>query len=118
MFGKRLRALRKENKLTQKALGEKINISERVIGYYESGDRFPDEKTLRLLAHELNQSIDYLLGITDERKTISLKGSIEENSQISANIKIEYINLAKEMQDKKIPPDDIKKIIEIIYKNN
>jgi transcriptional regulator with XRE-family HTH domain len=66
MFGKRLKQLRKENRWTQKELGEKINISDRVIGYYESSERFPsDETILNKIAEIFNVSVDYLLGRTD-----------------------------------------------------
>ena len=46
-FGNRLKMLRNEKQITQKELGSIINISERVIGYYESDDRFPkDDKVI------------------------------------------------------------------------
>lgn len=62
-FGKRLKELRLKKNLTQKELGEKLNISDRVIGYYESDDRFPkDEKILKDMAELFNVSMDYLLG--------------------------------------------------------
>ena len=37
-FGDRLKELRLLNNLTQKELGDKLNISDRVIGYYESNE--------------------------------------------------------------------------------
>ncbi len=43
-FSTRLKKLRLEKELTQKELGEKLNISDRVIGYYESGDRFTKDR--------------------------------------------------------------------------
>ena len=47
-FGQKLRTLREEKSLTQKELGNILDISDRVIGYYESGDRFPkDESKLK-----------------------------------------------------------------------
>lgn len=68
-FGIRLKQLRIEKGLTQKELGDRLNISDRVIGYYESEDRFPkDEQTLRDLSDIFNVSVDYLLGRTDIRK--------------------------------------------------
>lgn len=67
MFGKRLRLLRKEQNLTQKSLGEKVNVSDRVIGYYESDERFPDKDTLNKIADYFNVSVDYLLCRTDNR---------------------------------------------------
>lgn len=67
-FGDRLRALREEKGITQKELGRYINISDRVIGYYESNNRFPkDEEILKRLADYFNISMDDLLGYSSVR---------------------------------------------------
>lgn len=67
-FGSKIRALREELSLTQKELGDKLNISARVIGYYESGDRFPkDEGKLNEFADFFNVSVDYLIGRTEQK---------------------------------------------------
>lgn len=65
MFGKRLKLLRKNLKLTQSQLGENLNLSQRAISSYENGIRFPDELVLNLIADYFNVSVDYLLGRTD-----------------------------------------------------
>ncbi|GMQ58955.1 hypothetical protein AN1V17_33520 [Vallitalea sediminicola] len=63
LFGDRLKKLRIDKEITQKELGEIIGISDRVIGYYESNNRFPkDEDTLKRISKYFNVSIDYLLG--------------------------------------------------------
>ncbi|MBV4415111.1 helix-turn-helix domain-containing protein [Clostridium tyrobutyricum] len=68
LFGDRLRYLREEKGVTQKELGNFINVSDRVVGYYEANDRFPkDEKTIKKIADYFNVSIDYLLGRTDNK---------------------------------------------------
>lgn len=62
-FGDKLKELRLQKGLTQKQLGDLINISDRVIGYYESNDRFPkDPSTLKQIANIFNVSVDYLIG--------------------------------------------------------
>ncbi len=71
-FGDRLRQLRLEKDETQRKVAEGINISERVYGYYETGDRFPnDEKVLSRVADYFSVSVDYLLGKTDIRTPYS-----------------------------------------------
>lgn len=73
-FGEILRALREEKGWTQKELGRRINVSDRVIGYWESNDRFPkDGNIINTLADLFNVSIDYLLGRTDDRSFGHLK---------------------------------------------
>lgn len=66
LFGDRLKMLREDKDITQKELGNSVGVSDRVIGYYESNDRFPkDENTLKSLADYFNVSVDYLLGRTE-----------------------------------------------------
>ncbi len=65
MFGKRLKLLRTNLNLTQKQLGENLNLSQRAISSYENNLRFPDEQTINLIADYFNVSVDYLLGRTD-----------------------------------------------------
>jgi len=67
-FSKRLKSLRLENNWTQKDLAEKLNISDRSIGYYENGNRFPkDEDLLVKLCDIFNVSMDYLMGLSNVR---------------------------------------------------
>lgn len=56
-----LTILRKERKLSQQELGNKIGLARNTICQYESGNRVPDVSTLILLADFFNVSIDYLL---------------------------------------------------------
>jgi len=71
-FANRLKSLRLSKELTQEDLGKILNISARVIGYYESGERFPkDNELLIKIANYFGVSLDYLLGKTDIKKSIS-----------------------------------------------
>ncbi|WP_373845348.1 helix-turn-helix domain-containing protein [Clostridium sp.] len=68
LFGDKLRYLREEKGVTQKQLGEFIHVSDRVVGYYESNNRFPkNEETLKRIAQYFNVSIDYLLGNSNNK---------------------------------------------------
>lgn len=61
-FGERLRTLRKEKGMSQEELGRAVHVSPRVIGYYETDNRFPKSRAALLgLAHALGVSLDYLL---------------------------------------------------------
>lgn len=82
MFGERLKALRKSLNLTQKELGEKLNVSGRVVGYYESNDRFPDKDTLTKIADFFEVSVDYLLGRTNIKNSTNIDSlKIDENEK-------------------------------------
>ena len=64
----RIKELRKELNMTQKDLGNKLNVSARSVGFYESGDRDPDTATLAIMSDLFQCSIDYLLFRTNKRK--------------------------------------------------
>ena len=73
-FSERLRQLRQEKKMTQAVLGRAIDISPRMISFYESGNHFPrDEIILKRIASLFEVSLDYLLGYSDLREETSLK---------------------------------------------
>jgi transcriptional regulator with XRE-family HTH domain len=68
-FGTRLKRLRLEREWTQAYVGEKVGVSDRVIGYYETDNRFPkDGSVLKALADLFDVSIDYLIGKSDMKK--------------------------------------------------
>lgn len=69
--------LRKENNLTQAALAEKLNISNRTISKWENGDGMPDISILPSLAETLKVSVDELLA--------------GEKNKARADIKVEEI---------------------------
>ena len=61
----RIRNLREDNDLTQKELGEKLNIPQRTYAYYESGQRTIPPEVLIKLADFYDVSVDYILGRTN-----------------------------------------------------
>ena len=63
----RIRNLREDKDLTQKQLGEILNMSRTGYNQYETGKNDIPTKILIKLAEFYNTSIDYLLGITDEK---------------------------------------------------
>jgi len=64
---RRIRELREDRDLTQKALGETIGVSQRTYAYYESGQRMLPPEALCALADFYGVSVDYLLERTDVR---------------------------------------------------
>ena len=64
----RIRELRQDNDLTQKQIGEILNMSQTGYNQYEIGKNDIPTKILIKLAEYYNTSVDYLLGITDEQK--------------------------------------------------
>lgn len=64
----RIKDLRKDRDLKQKEVAALLNCSQVSYSYYEIGKREIPVATLIRLAEIHNCSIDYLLGLTDERK--------------------------------------------------
>ena len=61
-FNDRLKALRKQKGLSQRALAEKLEMSKSAVSMYESGFREPDHETTEKIADFFNVDVDYLLG--------------------------------------------------------
>ena len=62
----RIRDLREDADLTQKQVGEAINVPQRTYAYYENGQRMVPPQVLCALADFYNVSVDYILGRVDE----------------------------------------------------
>ncbi|MGG1326883.1 helix-turn-helix transcriptional regulator [Bacillus tropicus] len=65
-IGARIKKLRKQRNWTQETLGKKVGASSRVIGYYESEERFPSPDTIAKLSEILEVTTDFLLGRSTE----------------------------------------------------
>lgn len=79
----RIRSLREDNDLTQKAIAQILNMSQTGYSKYETGENDVPSKILIQLANYYNTSVDYLLGITDEKKPY--KRTETKNKVISSN---------------------------------
>jgi transcriptional regulator with XRE-family HTH domain len=64
-FAEQLNALRIENDLSRSQLAEKLNVSVRLISYWENGKRECDFDMLIKIADMFSVSVDYLLGRKD-----------------------------------------------------
>ena len=65
LIAKRLKVLRVEKGLSQKAIGELVGLASNSIANYEQGKREPSLETLAKLCRFYNVSADYLIGLTD-----------------------------------------------------
>ena len=83
LFAKRLRELRKENKLSAKAFSEEVGVSRDTIEKWELGQRLPkDPDQYDYLASLFDVSAAYLKGEIDERGQYSpIEGSLKKKEQ-------------------------------------
>ena len=64
-IGKRIAEYRRERKLTQEELANRIGISAQALSQYERGMRYPDIEILKSLCTVLCVSSDYLIGLKE-----------------------------------------------------
>ncbi len=61
-FSEHLKLLRTEQNISRAQLAEKLNVSTRLISYWENGQRECDFNTLLAIADFFSVSVDFLLG--------------------------------------------------------
>lgn len=103
-FGDRLRELIELHNLSQKELGEKLNIAPSTIGNYVRNIRQPDHATLVVFADYFNVSVDFLLGNSknsklshEEQLLITIYNELKPSYK---RILLEEAKLLFELQDK------------------
>lgn len=64
-FSERLKALRQEHNLSQRALSRALSLSQPAIARWEAGTQVPNIEILIKLATFFDVSTDYMLGLED-----------------------------------------------------
>lgn len=124
IFSDRLKQLRKQNSLTQKMLGQNLNLGESTISMYELGEREPNFETLELLADYFNVDIDYLLGKSDKTTKLDIYGNHKDNLDYFSD-KPELLDLYQQIYEsetlqllfdsaKDLTPQDLEMVLTII----
>lgn len=72
VFSTTLQSLRKEKKVTQEQLAQKLGVSPQAVSKWENGS-YPEGDLLPAIADFFDVSIDYLYGRSDGEKTIEQK---------------------------------------------
>ena len=67
-IGNKLKNLRKQKRLTQKQVADRIGLAISAVSSYEAGTRYPSYDVLIKLARIYHVSTDYLLGMTDKKE--------------------------------------------------
>ena len=93
-YKQRLKELREDVDLTQRALGEELNIKHSAVSKYESGLTQPSIETIIKIAGIFKVSVDYLLGVSSVKNPYSK----EEFSPKEAELINKYRKLSKEDQ--------------------
>ncbi|MBQ8141469.1 MAG: helix-turn-helix transcriptional regulator [Clostridia bacterium] len=64
----RLKDLREDSDITQAEIAKYLNVKQNTYSQYENEERQIPIETLIKLAKYYNTSVDYVLGLTDDRK--------------------------------------------------
>lgn len=78
IFGQRLQSLRRERGERQEDVGELLGVSKAQVSEMERGKNGTSLERLVMLCEHYNVSADYLLGLTEERRALTMK---DEESQ-------------------------------------
>lgn len=78
----RIRELREERKITQVRLSIELEVSQEMISAYESGKSYPSVKSLIRLRDIFGVSIDYILGLTDEKTAPFYIGKLTDDEVV------------------------------------
>ena len=73
-IGNTISKLRKKHGMTQLQMAQRLNISDKTVSKWESGQGYPDVTAFPLLAALFGVSIDYLM--LGERKGIAIAGNL------------------------------------------
>ena len=71
-MGDKIKAARTEKKLTLEVLSERLGISRNFLWETEAGRKAPAIQTLYNIGKESNISIDYLFGLSEKPKCLSI----------------------------------------------
>lgn len=82
-IGKRIKALRVENSMTQKQLAEKLGLTPKMISFYEQGERIPPLDIVEKLVNIFSQSSDYIIGITSAQKNSTTDSEVASMPSIT-----------------------------------
>lgn len=99
----RVKELRKQNNYSQQKLANALNVHQTAISQWETGRTSPDLEIAAKMAELFNVTIDYLLGHTDKRESVSPGRWIKVLGHVAAGIPIEAIEDVVDMEQ--LSPD-------------
>ncbi len=77
----RIKQLREDKKLSQRALAQKIGVSAKAVNFWESGRVDPSAHSISLLADEFGCTCDYLLGREDDFGNVNVMKELTETER-------------------------------------
>lgn len=99
MIGQIIRELRREMDCTQNKLADVLGVTQDSISLWENDKRIPDTQYIIEMAKFFDVTTDYLLGITDEYKSVRF-GEENKREKALTNEEIELLQKYRKMSEK------------------
>lgn len=114
-LGEKIKMLRSENNMMQKELAKILNIAPPTLTNYEKDHREPNFETLKKLSEIFDVSIDWLLGVVENRTETKTKLAKppEKYKKILDTLGIEDIAI---FEDAEMEESDWVEVIEFLKK--
>ncbi|QAR69941.1 XRE family transcriptional regulator [Leuconostoc mesenteroides] len=109
----RIKLLRKQKKLTQSELAEKINASRMAIANYETDRNTPSFAMLSLIADALDTTVDYLQGKTDT-PTKTIDSNVNTGDKNKKHVELSDDELIMSFEGKELSEDYKKSILAFV----
>ena len=115
-FNENLKYLRKEAKLTQEQLAEKLNVSRQAVTKWESGQSLPDIQNLKEMVDMFGVTMDALVGDIGTKKESVMNKKINDIGYFIFGIVILFLFVINSISETvgSITGDENKKIISYI----
>lgn len=84
-IGSIIRELRREMDCTQNKLADLLGVTQDSISLWENDRRIPDTQYIVQMARFFDVSTDYMLGLTDEYKSVRFGEKTQEQTSLSAD---------------------------------
>ena len=97
IIAKNISTLRKENKLTQLELAEKMNYSDKAVSRWERGETLPDIDVLIKICDLFNVKFEYLITenpTQEQKRKKTSKSNIKIIATVITSIKGESVSLS------------------------
>lgn len=115
MIANRIKELRKEKKLSQRELSEKLSVSQQTVGSWETGRSEPNAEMITKLAHFFEVSTDYLLGNNEKNHKspdwATEADRIDLDKLLQSNTPMGYGEMSMSPEDR----EKVRNVIEGIY---
>lgn len=82
-FGSRLKDLRNNIGIPQHALAAQLSVKQSAVSGWENDTREPSLDALRNIAHFFGVSLDYLLGLTDDKGRSMTRAAPEDMIEVT-----------------------------------